>query len=88
MTLTEGKATHDCNTSSLKEGEQLPQRLVTIQTHAARRNRNRKLKCPSAQTPADVPEPDFFEIFPTPRLAASLRATNTQVNKARRKHGS
>lgn len=31
-------------------------------------------------------ESDYFGTFLIPRLAALLKATNTQVNKARRKH--
>lgn len=35
----------------------------------------------------DVSESDIFGTLLNPRPAALLKATNTQVNKARRKHG-
>lgn len=35
----------------------------------------------------DVSEPDFFRTSLIPRWAVLLKATSTQVNKARRKHG-
>lgn len=35
----------------------------------------------------NVSKSNSFETFLVPRLAASLKATNTQVNKARGKHG-
>lgn len=51
------------------------------------RNRNSKFKCACTETPVDAWMCLSLISFLIPRLAALLKATNTQVNKARRKHG-
>ena len=89
MTLMEGKATQDCNTSSVRGNNSHSSLLKNTQ-------RYRLLQQRDNQRNSNVEEPveqwkglsiicvgHFF--FPS--LASLLKATKTRVNKSRRKHG-
>lgn len=73
MTLTEGKAAHELNTSSLRGNDSHRLQQLNVSNNIVSYHKERAV---------DVSEPDLFS-----HSILLLKATNIQVNKARRKHG-
>lgn len=87
MTLREGKATHDCNTSSLRgNNSSLPRqkKLATIHTPYTKKEiENSKFKCACTETSAEQWMGDVSH----PKTGCIAQGHKHTVNKERRKHG-